>query len=513
MANQPQNISHTRSYTRNEFTALRAYVQRVPATTIARLYFSEDEDGNLPTAAGVERQLREMQAALVALAIEHGSPVLAGHLKDSAKKHGSARLTAISLKMIEEVAQIAVAAPTPEHGVGMWFRPLVAQHLKGRNIHTLGQLVAFCNCHGGSWWRAVPRIGPLRAAHLVAWLRRHESTLGDRVLADVDRADPSRAADAEIIEVGGHGEQLAPLERMALTSPLSGAAGINRAQSFSYIGASHDTDAIRRYLYLHRDQPKTLRAYTKELERFLLWAVVVRNKPLSSILVDDCEAYKDFLKCPDHRFVGPRAKRDSRQWRPFATTSLSPESQKYAVTTLRAAFAWLVDVRYLAGNPWRAVKDPAVTAREEEIKVERALSSSLWRRLRAFVDERCAPPDGKYWRTVRVVLLLSGDSGLRREEICNADRAGMSESTYGSPGAPIWQLKFVGKGNKERTVPVSPSTIDALRSHWLDHGESFEAARAGRLVQPLLSRKRPRPERSMPTDSESATRPIQSTIW
>jgi integrase len=165
------------------------------------------------------------------------------------------------------------------------------------------------------------------------------------------------------------------------------------------------------------------------------------------------------------------------------------------VTTLRAAFAWLVDIRYLAGNPWRASRDPAVTAREADIRVDRALSSSLWRRLRAFVDEQCALTDGAYWRTVRAVLLLSGESGLRREELCHADRAGMSETAFGSPDARIWQLNFVGKGNKERTVPVSPAAIDALRAHWLDHGLSFDLASTGHLVKPLFIPKTPQAEK------------------
>ncbi|WP_315697483.1 MULTISPECIES: hypothetical protein [Paraburkholderia] len=90
MANQVQPVAHARTYTRSDFTALRAFVQRVPAPTIARLYFTEDEDGHEPTPGWVESYLRRMQAELVELAIEHGSPVLADHLKASARAHGSA---------------------------------------------------------------------------------------------------------------------------------------------------------------------------------------------------------------------------------------------------------------------------------------------------------------------------------------------------------------------------------------------------------------------------------------
>lgn len=55
---------------------------------------------------------------------------------------------------------------------------------------------------------------------------------------------------------------------------------------------------MRAYLNRFREQAHTLRDYTKELERLLLWAVVVRGKPMSALLVEDCEAYKDFLSLP-----------------------------------------------------------------------------------------------------------------------------------------------------------------------------------------------------------------------
>ncbi|MFB9127762.1 phage integrase family protein [Paraburkholderia dipogonis] len=212
-----------------------------------------------------------------------------------------------------------------------------------------------CNGRGGSWWRAVPRIGASRARLIVAWLRRHEAVLGRRVDADVDLADPLTAPTSERVTVGGGSRSLVPLERMTIGHALSGANGSNRSVAFPYISAHHDLDAVRAYLYRFRQQPKTLRAYTKELERFLLWSVTVCQKPLSSLLADDCEAYKDFLASPDPDFVGPREPRKSGRWKPFASAGLGADSQKYVIRALRSAFGWLVSVRYLAGGARCAV--------------------------------------------------------------------------------------------------------------------------------------------------------------
>jgi integrase len=490
MANLPQAITRVRGYTRVDFTALRAFVQRVPAAAIARLYFRPDENGEEPSPAWVEQYLRRMQAELVELAIEHGSSVLADHLRASTRKHGSARLTAVTLKMVEQAAELAIAAPA-DHSVGMWFRPMVSQRLRSVGIATLGDLIAYCNRRGGSWWRGVPRIGAGRAQHIVSWLRRHAGSIGAGVVPDVDLTDPFRAD--ELVLLGPGREVLAPLERMDVPHALSGIGGINRARAFPYIAARHDLDAVRAYLHQFRDQPKTLRAYTKELERFLLWSVCARGKALSSLLVDDCEAYKDFLASPTESFVGPRAPRSSGRWRPFASTELSADTRRYAVRALRAAFAWLVDIRYLDGNPWKAVKDPVVIDREFRIDVRRALPSSLWMTLRQHIDGSASRPEASFWRTLRALMLLMGDSGLRREEAATARREALRLATMVDAGLPpLWELTITGKRRKERTVSVSPETVEALRAHWLDRGRDFdEPGAAGPLIAPVSIPKTP----------------------
>jgi len=73
MANRPQPVAHQRTYTRNDFAALRAFVQHVPPATIGRLYLGDDKNGDPPAASAVERRMRDIQADLVALALEHGS--------------------------------------------------------------------------------------------------------------------------------------------------------------------------------------------------------------------------------------------------------------------------------------------------------------------------------------------------------------------------------------------------------------------------------------------------------
>ncbi|WP_175946356.1 site-specific integrase [Caballeronia sp. BCC1704] len=549
MANQPQQLTlpPPRTYTRTDFTALRAFVQRLPAATIARLYYDPEHAPHAASADAMERYLRTMRDDLVQLALLHGSSVLADHLKASIRQHGSAKLTTMTLRMVEQASTLAAAVPLPTHPVHLWFRPLIAQRLNGEGIGTLGALIEHCNARGGSWWRSVPRIGALRARTIVAWLRRHEATLGAKVAADVDTASlvPASASagkgDDRVIVVGGdpNTPRLAPFEQLAVPAELSGATGFNRATSFAFIRAEHDLAAVHAYLHRYRDRPTTLRAYTRELERLILWSVVVRKKALSSLTVEDCEAYKEFLRAPLPSFTGPKRPRTSGRWRPFAPGGLSADSQAYAVRVLRAAFAWLVEVRYLAGNPWTAVHEPATVTRELSVQVHRALPAKLWAQVRQALDARCegrqageldaaphagpadtdADAEARQWRAARAAILLMGDSGLRRAEAALARREGLRiaevpedrralrptvsgtavQGTSGTttPAEPVsrteprrsasavWTLSIVGKRRKQRTVPVSGATIAALRAHWQDRGRDFDAPQAqGPLVAP-----------------------------
>ena len=510
-------------------------MQHIDAGVIARRYYDPDTTPHAATPETLARYLRTMLDDLVQLALRHGSAALASHLKASIKQHGSAKLTAVTLRMVEQVSTLAAAAPSLDHQVALWFRPLVTKRLVGEGIDTLGQLVDFCNSHGGSWWRSMPRIGPQRARVIVAWLRRHESDLGKRIEADVDtRALVPAVGLGNVVVIGGSIDAplLAPFERLAIPTALSGANGLNpgtnRGRDFAFIRAEHDLAAVHAYLNRYRDRPPTLRAYTRELERLVLWLVIVRGVALSSMTVEDCEAYKDFLKSPIPTFVGPKRARSSGRWRPFTPEGLSPESQAYAVRAIRAAFAWLTTVRYLAGNPWSAVTDPATLTREVEVQVERALSADLWTTLRAELDARCdgdelggltpSEEEARQWRTARAAILLMGDSGVRRDEAAHARRENLSVAvvtsgrpaktsakglTQSSPKAAaseaaseaaptqtsvtVWALTIVGKRRKQRTVPVSAAAIAALRAHWADREKDFDApAVAAPLIAPVV---------------------------
>jgi hypothetical protein len=223
------------------------FVQRVPPATIGRLYFTENSDGNAPTVGWVDIYLRQMQAELVDLAIEHGSPVLADHLKASARAHGSARLTSVIPRMVEQAIALAVARPAVMHPLGVRFRPRVALQLKGEGIRTPGDLVNFCNRRGGSCWRPVPRIGPGRAG-------TSSLGFGSSMRCPSKRGWPTtsnsltRWKQPKSYWSMGRSVDWCRSSVWAVGIALSGATGANPWAAFPFIQVRVDLDAVRTYL-------------------------------------------------------------------------------------------------------------------------------------------------------------------------------------------------------------------------------------------------------------------------
>ena len=86
---------------------------------------------------------------------------------------------------------------------------------------------------------------------------------------------------------------IVPFERLRIDrQDLDGSQGANRGQvDFHVVDAENDRQAIQAWITATAGSPHTVKAYRKEGERLLLWAVVEQQKPLSSLNLDDCTRY------------------------------------------------------------------------------------------------------------------------------------------------------------------------------------------------------------------------------
>lgn len=471
MANNLNITFKPPTYTRVDFTALRAWVQRVPISAIADRYYNREAP---QVKQGLENFLSAMRDDLIERA-SAANPLIASTLR-AARQGGTITVTA--LRIIFEASNAKPGVPAADDPLAQWFRPRVAKALLSENMTTLADVVSRINRYGHTWWRPIPRLGQRGAGAVIAWLQQHEKALGK---IEAHALAPEEIDDSHLVLVDTVGQQMAPMERIALPSTLDGSHGYNRAQDFSFIRATNDLDAVRAYLARYEPAGNTFKKYQKELERYLLWCILVTGKPLSSQFVEDCEAYKTFLKAPRPDFIGPRRPRLSAQWKPFNEEPLKDSSRRAAVQCIRACCEWLTRVRYLGGNPWVAVTDPETITPLNTLQIEKALPFPLWEKLVQVAQDLASAPGNKQGRIELAAMLLMGDSGLRREEASTATSDQLRPSSFATG---VWELNVLGKRRKWRTVPVSKRTYQALQAHWADRHSDIEM---DLLPAPLLS--------------------------
>jgi site-specific recombinase XerD len=396
-----------------------------------------------------------------------------------------------------------------------WLADTLATRLEAAGVATLSDLIdrinGLGNGPGHGWTRGLPGFGAGKARAIEAFLRTHAETLGKGIGAHV--AVPRRQRDAHelaaVVPGGSRDGALVPLDQLVMPADLDGHAGAFRLpQARCLIGAHTDHEAVLTWLRSKPGLPpelvarlrerrrdlgsvpgpldwlhylsNTQRAYRKEAERFLLWALLARRKPLSSMDTDDCLAYRDFLAAPPAHWCAPRSReRWSPLWRPFEGP-LNPHAQSYAVGVLASLYRYLNDKNYLAGNPWLGIHVPK-RARPEPA-VGRSLTVDQW----AFVTgclTRLAPTSAN--QRLRVALPLLYATGLRLSEVVSATTDDLEwVSLPGADGGDReegWWLTVLGKGNKLRRVPLPDAAIDALGRYLVARGFAADPA-ANRLA-------------------------------
>ena len=408
------------------------------------------------------------------------------------------------LVWLERLAQVAPQAKDP---VSIWFNTPIARRLTDSGLETLGTLANWINARGQRWWLKVPRIGLETGTLITEWLRSHERSIG--IAIAVHAVVPARALARARAKSNPDSPPprlsvtaLAPLERFQPPALLDGSQGLNRHPGRPALSASNDFEAIHAWLGTRRDNPHTQRSYRKEIERFLLWCVLVRGKALSSALAEDCAEFMRFLRDPQPavRWCSDRpAPRWSSLWRPFAGP-LSDRSRLQSYTILKSMFEFLVGQRYLETNPFAALAPPLVASRQ--IDAHHSFTRDQWRWL---LEHASALPDQEKRLRICVILIVGYATALRRSELA-ATLAGHLELVPIGQGEMGWELVVVGKGSKMRRVPIAPEALVILREYFESRGlgsEPTDWPNDAPLIARLQSESSQRPEQPL-TDSALA---------
>jgi site-specific recombinase XerD len=265
-----------------------------------------------------------------------------------------------------------------------------------------------------------------------------------------------------------------PWENIRVPHDVDGSRGTFRApRPMCVLEANNDYQAISAWLERH-EAAETQRAYRREAERLLLWAIVERGKALSSLTSEDATAYRAFLRhpTPRARWVAPARPRSSPEWRPF-TGALSPDSIAYALSVLSAMFRWLIEQRYVLANPFAGLKVRGAQ-RNGELDISRAFTAGEWELVRTIAD-------GLEWsngwtvpaaQRLRFVLDFGYATGLRAGELVGVTLSGIVTGMRGER----W-LHLTGKGAKAGKVVLPPLARFAMDQYLVQRGLPVSPAR------------------------------------
>ncbi len=385
------------------------------------------------------------------------------------------RLVGRQIAALIWIERLLVTEPAGEDLISAWFDRAISDRLVLAGMVTIGAVMERIRAKGYRWWITVPRLGEKGAARIIHWLHGYESSLG---VIPQQALMPMRSISVSTL-IGQRPRQTAivPMETLRVPGDLDGARGSNRFPGSPRIEATNDHQAILAWLATKSGSQNTQRAYRREAERVVLWAVIERGKGLSDLNVEDCAAYRDWLaslgrvqpdqwlfRLPQENWIAPRnTPRFSSDWRPF-DGALSASSVKHALTILGGLFEWLVSVQYCAFNPWGAIGKSLARTDDVpgDVELTRVFSEGQWQFLMDFTRRL---PDNALSRRLCFVLPLAQSTGLRLSELVDAQTGRIYTMILREGIGVRWMLKVRGKGNKWRAVPLTDGIVELLRDY------------------------------------------------
>ena len=520
-ATDQRTVRATIAWIRDEFAAAAQREDRFGTARLVRIDVTgiADPSHELPSleafaeARGLENERQADQIA--AYEAEYG--------RATQRLRRRAQLIARQLEALRWLESLVAQSPKAGDSVSAWLNPTLASHLEAADIFTLAQLVERINGVGRRWHAGIKAMGEGKALRIVDWLQDVANTHQASIALQLGRhvAMPrSKLYAHELQAVVLPATDIRPLEKFIVPAELDGTRGLyRRPQAQCLLKATNDYQAILAWLRskhsLTPDQKahlkarrrqrdtgveqgmdwlqalsNTQRAYRKEAERFLLWAITHMGKALSSMSNEDCIEYRDFLADPQprSRWCGDRGReRWSPLWRPFEGP-LSASAQRHAVTILKNLYGFLVDQNYLMGNPWSAVGVPRTSG--PKVNAGRSFSLAQWQFIEAQL--KMLPATSANRRLTFGVHLLYA-TGLRLSEVVAATVDDMQWVEYPADAVddePMegWLLRVIGKGQKEREVPLPAEVVGELARYLVSRGLDADPEDIGNQGAVLLGK-------------------------
>jgi site-specific recombinase XerD len=245
--------------------------------------------------------------------------------------------------------------------------------------------------------------------------------------------------------------------------------------------------------YIGRNKSEhTFTRFRNEVERFLLWVFLFKEKPMEQLRKTDILEYADFCWQPPaiwisranhEKFIYRNGQYEQNPaWAPFKLQRLkqsqsheeidkkrykpSQQTLKAMFTAIIAFYKYLMNEEHLYGNPAQIAKpDCRHFINDAQVKEIRRLSESQW----SYVFDialKLANKDDRYERSLFVITALK-TLFLRISELSERKNWSPIMSHFWQDSDGNWWLKIFGKGRKLRDITVPDSFLHYLKRYRL----------------------------------------------
>jgi integrase len=500
----------------HELKLLHAVIQGLDLKVAYAHYARDahDEDGDRNDRRHLASEVRDIVARVGRCATGRGHEALAQQALDGLGRPqgvagnatalarpsgaGAAAARRRQVGALARMAEALKAPPAPSDGLEAFLEEALAARLRRARMDgkemplvSLANLVDYINLQGHRWWRTVPGLGDERAGRILEWLTPvaqemnrplHERALHKQAMQRIKRENqlalvsPTGQCDFGLVELG----------RLAVPEALDGRQGVFRSADANTMGARTDIEAIAVWLKRFEERPRTQRLYTQVVERFYLWCLLARRKPMSSLDEQDMMAFKDFLRDPPADWVQERqTPRGSNDWRPLRG-ALSAATTKLNMSIVASLFAELQKAGYLRAQAAGAVKS-SMKLPHMTVNTRRSFTNAQWAHVMACWGEQYAaegpamqdatanvtlpragnedrnPYRAALLRRTRLLLELGASTGLRLSEMVTTRRSAMEVMSV--DGQEVTILNVIGKGNKPREVVLFDDVRLLIKQH------------------------------------------------
>ena len=238
------------------------------------------------------------------------------------------------------------------------------------------------------------------------------------------------------------------------------------------------------FVYSYRGSPDTFSTYRREIEHFLHWCWLVRQKSLNDILREDFEAYVDFARNPPAAWIGRRnvarfalkngLREPNPHWRPYVSAGneyvLSQSALQSLFSVLSSFFNFLIQENYAAANPVAKMRQKSkfLRGRQGQSRIRR-LSPLQWDFVRETAETMADGTPTVHERTLFIMYALYA-MYLRISELVETPRWQPQMGHFQLDQEGNWWFLTVGKGNKEREISVSDAMLEALKRYRRSRG-------------------------------------------